>query len=116
MPLFSYKCDTCGQEITNLVFGEAPKSVKCPECGKRATRRYKPISRIEMNPEKGKYTSISTKEWEKDQEIKARRGKEDLENAKKKAKKEILSTPGIFSERNLQKKREELRNAAKTGS
>lgn len=55
--------------------------------------------------------SISTREWETDQDIKARRQKEDVNNAKRKAKKKILSTPGIFSKQNLERKRKEMRNS-----
>lgn len=54
--------------------------------------------------------SISTREWEKDQDIKARRLKEDVERGKQKAKKKILSTTGIFSKQNLERKRKELKN------
>jgi len=111
MPLFSYRCEGCGLEIENLVFGPAPKGVTCPECFDVALRVYKPISTIKICDGNKKTISISTREWQTDQGIKARRHKEDVKNKLKTAKKKIMNTPGIFSEARLKKKREEIRSA-----
>lgn len=145
MPLFTYKCRDCGLKIENLVFGDAPKTLKCPECGKVATKQFP--TRINMrygkagvghvsdckgviSPRTGKFEkmdsfqyareldeaglqNISTREWEKDQDTRGKRRKEDIDNSFKKAKKKILSTPGALSKGRLKKKREDNLKAAK---
>ena len=143
MPLHSYRCPD-GHEVENLIFGEPPKVVECPVCGKRARKLVSRGTVIRygkagvphvsdckgiMSPVTGRVrkmdsfeyakemeavnqTSCSTREWEKDQETRARRQRDDRKTALKRAKKKIMSTPGIFSEQNLQKKRREL-NATK---
>ncbi|TYB95059.1 MAG: zinc ribbon domain-containing protein [Kosmotoga sp.] len=32
MPIFEYKCQSCGQEFSKLVFNSS-EEIKCPECG-----------------------------------------------------------------------------------
>jgi len=32
MPIFEYKCHSCGQEFSKLVFNSS-EQIKCPECG-----------------------------------------------------------------------------------
>jgi len=32
MPIFEYKCQSCGQEFSKLVF-KSSEQIKCPECG-----------------------------------------------------------------------------------
>ena len=111
MPLFSYRCEGCGLEIENLVFGPAPKGVTCPECFDVAHRIYKPLAIIKICDGNKKTISISTREWQTDQDTKARRGKEDVKNKLKRAKKKIMNTSGIFSESRLRSKREEIMEA-----
>ncbi|MBU1003750.1 MAG: zinc ribbon domain-containing protein [Proteobacteria bacterium] len=36
MPIFEYKCDKCGKEFEEIVFGTAAE-VKCPACGSDKT-------------------------------------------------------------------------------
>lgn len=36
MPIYEYRCDACGEEFEELVFGN-DSSVKCPKCGSDRT-------------------------------------------------------------------------------
>jgi len=33
MPIYEYRCDLCGEEFEELVFGSSPE-VNCPKCKK----------------------------------------------------------------------------------
>jgi len=113
VPLYSYQCDTCGLRIENrLLFGKPPKSVTCPECLSIATRRFRPVGTIKFVDRNAETISISTREWEKDQETRKRRQDEDLKSEMSRAKKKLLNTPGIFSKARLEKKRQEMKEAA----
>jgi putative FmdB family regulatory protein len=37
MPIYEYKCDDCGKDFEELVFG--PGAVKCPACGSGKTAK-----------------------------------------------------------------------------
>jgi putative FmdB family regulatory protein len=40
MPLYEYKCDTCGARFTKLQPMSAPREgYECPSCGQTTTRR-----------------------------------------------------------------------------
>ncbi len=38
MPIYEFKCDDCGKEFEELVFGSEP-DVPCPACGSKKTAR-----------------------------------------------------------------------------
>jgi len=37
MPIFEYKCEKCGKEFEEIVFGSGDGEVKCPACGSSKT-------------------------------------------------------------------------------
>jgi len=40
MPVYSYRCDLCGNEFDALLFaGETDDVVSCPECGEKSVSR-----------------------------------------------------------------------------
>ncbi len=39
MPIFEFKCGSCGKEFERLVFRSEEDDVKCPECGSERTTR-----------------------------------------------------------------------------
>ncbi|MCC6729723.1 MAG: zinc ribbon domain-containing protein [Chthonomonadales bacterium] len=47
MPLFEFRCSTCGAEFESLCRAEAVGAVSCPECGARHASRL--ISRFAVS-------------------------------------------------------------------
>ncbi len=39
MPVFEYRCRSCGAEFERLVLGRPPERVPCPSCGAPETER-----------------------------------------------------------------------------
>lgn len=47
MPLYEYKCTSCGKEFEELKsFSDSDKTVFCPDCGKEAVREYKDVGAV----------------------------------------------------------------------
>ena len=39
MPIFEFKCDSCGKEFEKIVFSSGKDSVTCPACNSGETHR-----------------------------------------------------------------------------
>ncbi len=39
MPIFEYRCTSCGKVFEELVFGDRDRKIPCPGCGTAATEK-----------------------------------------------------------------------------
>ena len=117
MPLYSYKCDDCEEYATEMLLKVPLKQIKCPVCGGRMTRRFKPFRVLthgittrgrfvsglgrfvddtsEYNKEMKKHglIDVSQKELEAEQARISRNNRDAADKAVKEAKEDILNDP-----------------------